>query len=470
MMGANGVTKSIGMGQPVRRVEDAAVSHRPRHLRRRHPACRPKVTPSSYCRRTRMPASAKSMPSAARQAPGVLCVLDRRGRQGRRARRTAAQLHARRHRRTQRPAHAPADPGARQGALRRRSRGDGGRRNARRRRATPPSFSTIDYEPLPAVVNIEDAVEPGAPNGLGRMPRQRVVHAHGRRREGDRGGIREGDASHLAAAREQPPGSERHGTARCPRPIRARRRQLHALHQFAGAARGAHAGRRPSSSACRRPSVRVIAPDVGGGFGVKADAYPEDALVLWAARKCGRPVKWIGTRSDALLGDNHGRDQVVHAELALDAAGQDSGDPRPCAACGRRVHRVCRGRAVALFVALCAGRLRRPARCGLRPRRSSPTRRRSGVYRGAGRPEGIYVAERLMNEAAAQIGLAPDEIRRKNFVAPEPDALCHRHRRGLRQRRVRAADGRMHGARRLEWLPRRGKHSRSATASCAVVR
>ena len=69
-------------------------------------------------------------------------------------------------------------------------------------------------------------------------------------------------------------------------------------------------------------SLRVIAPDVGGGFGVKADAYPEDALVLWAARKCGRPVKWIGSRSEALLGDNHGRDQVVDAELALDGAGK----------------------------------------------------------------------------------------------------------------------------------------------------
>ncbi len=67
---------------------------------------------------------------------------------------------------------------------------------------------------------------------------------------------------------------------------------------------------------------RVIAPDVGGGFGVKADAYPEDALVLWAARHCRRPVRWAATRSDALLGDNHALDQVVRAELALDADGK----------------------------------------------------------------------------------------------------------------------------------------------------
>ncbi len=67
---------------------------------------------------------------------------------------------------------------------------------------------------------------------------------------------------------------------------------------------------------------RVIAPDVGGGFGMKGDAYPEDALVLWASRRCGRPVKWVATRSESLLGDAHGRDQVIHGEMALDEQGQ----------------------------------------------------------------------------------------------------------------------------------------------------
>jgi carbon-monoxide dehydrogenase large subunit len=67
---------------------------------------------------------------------------------------------------------------------------------------------------------------------------------------------------------------------------------------------------------------RVVAPDVGDGFGVKADAYPEDALVLWAARRCGRPVHWVATRADSIAGDNHARDQVVEAELALDASGK----------------------------------------------------------------------------------------------------------------------------------------------------
>ena len=66
---------------------------------------------------------------------------------------------------------------------------------------------------------------------------------------------------------------------------------------------------------------RIIAPDVGGGFRAKADAYPEDALVLWTSRRCGRPVRWVATRANSIA-DNHGRDQVVQAELALDASGK----------------------------------------------------------------------------------------------------------------------------------------------------
>ena len=69
--------------------------------------------------------------------------------------------------------------------------------------------------------------------------------------------------------------------------------------------------------------LRVISPDVGGGFGMKGAVYPEDALVLWASRRCGgRPVKWVSTRSEAFLGDSHGRDQVVTGELALDEHGK----------------------------------------------------------------------------------------------------------------------------------------------------
>ena len=68
---------------------------------------------------------------------------------------------------------------------------------------------------------------------------------------------------------------------------------------------------------------RVISPDVGGGFGMKGDCYPEDVLVLWASRRCGGdPVKWVSTRAEALMSDCHGRDQVISAEMALDESGK----------------------------------------------------------------------------------------------------------------------------------------------------
>ena len=68
--------------------------------------------------------------------------------------------------------------------------------------------------------------------------------------------------------------------------------------------------------------LRVVGPDVGGGFGMKGDVYPEDALVLLAARQCGRPVKWIASRSESFLSDDYGRDQIVEAEMALDGDGR----------------------------------------------------------------------------------------------------------------------------------------------------
>ena len=84
------------------------------------------------------------------------------------------------------------------------------------------------------------------------------------------------------------------------------------------------AGRQLAGQVLKIPEtkLRVISPDVGGGFGMKGSLYPEDGLVLWASRKICRPVKWISTRAEALQGDAHGRDQVVTGEIALDDNGK----------------------------------------------------------------------------------------------------------------------------------------------------
>ena len=165
--------------------------------------------------------------------------------------------------------------------------------------------------------------------------------------------------------------------------------------------------------------LRVITPDVGGGFGMKIYMYSEYPLVLLAARRLGRPVKWMGERADSFLSDTHGRDTVTDGALALDAEGR--------------------------FLAL---RMRTDANMGAYLSTFAPmiptaagTRPLPGVYRfntahvavrgvftnttpvdayrGAGRPETMFVLERLVDEAAHQLGIAPDELRRRNFVAPD---------------------------------------------------
>jgi carbon-monoxide dehydrogenase large subunit len=163
--------------------------------------------------------------------------------------------------------------------------------------------------------------------------------------------------------------------------------------------------------------LRVIAQDVGGGFGMKGDVYPEEALVLWASRRCGRPVKWIQTRSEGLLGDDHGRDQVVRGEMALDEHGKIL---------------AIRAQALHAVGAYVAGASVVPVLYALKliPNayvvpsvhvmtkavftNTAPT----GPYRGAGRPEAVYLTERLLDRAAAVIGIDPVEIRRRNFIAP----------------------------------------------------
>ncbi len=164
--------------------------------------------------------------------------------------------------------------------------------------------------------------------------------------------------------------------------------------------------------------IHVISPDVGGGFGMKADAYPEDGLVLWASRRCGRPVKWIPTRSESIATDNHGRDQRVTAEMALNAQG------------GILAMRVRSLHAFGAYVVSAAvapltfalrfvpGVYDVPAFHGVNQgifTNTSPT----GPYRGAGRPEATFVCERLMDQAAHELGLDPAELRLRNLIRPE---------------------------------------------------
>ena len=163
--------------------------------------------------------------------------------------------------------------------------------------------------------------------------------------------------------------------------------------------------------------IRVISPDVGGGFGMKGTCMPDDALVLWAARRCGRPVKWVSSRSEAMLTDTAGRDQVVYGEMALDENGRILGlRARSLNAVGAYF--------IGPAMVMSAFALRfSPEAYDVQALHVSATGLFTntsplGPYRGAGRPEAAYLAERLIEKAARACGIDPAEIRRRNLIPP----------------------------------------------------
>ncbi|MBM3485187.1 MAG: xanthine dehydrogenase family protein molybdopterin-binding subunit [Alphaproteobacteria bacterium] len=167
----------------------------------------------------------------------------------------------------------------------------------------------------------------------------------------------------------------------------------------------------------RQPETkfRVIARDVGGGFGMKGTFYPEEALVVWAARKVGRPVKWIGERSESLISDTHGRDQRCRGALALDADGRILA-LRTDSAFDIGAYMTTSGGITSVIGTVMMPNVYRIPAMWLRTEgvmtHSSPT----APYRGAGGPEAIYVIEALIDQAAVDLGLDPVEIRRRNFI------------------------------------------------------
>lgn len=162
--------------------------------------------------------------------------------------------------------------------------------------------------------------------------------------------------------------------------------------------------------------VRVITPDVGGAFGMKLFFYSELAATVWASRKLARPIKWIGERSDAFLSDTQGRDHVTKAELAFDADHKILG-MRVQTHANLGAYLSSFGPMIPTMAALkvLPGVYDIPAlhyHCIGVFTNTVPV----DAYRGAGRPEAIYVIERLMDSAAMELGIGPDEIRRKNFI------------------------------------------------------
>ncbi len=268
----------------------------------------------------------------------------------------------------------------------------------------------VEYDPLPPLVDPEAAPRPGAPRLYPEAP-DNVAYEHAWSTGDVEGAFARAHRvlrgrfvnQRLAALPLEPRGC-------------LAQWQAGAL-TFWTSTQGAHKTRSLLAETLAVPehSVRVIAPEVGGGFGVKFGLYDEEVLTAFAARRLGRPVKWIETRSESMVATFHGRGQVHVAELAVAADGaflglrvEGIGDLGahlegftclPPILCGRLV----------------TGAYRIPA-ASYRVRGVFTTKSPTGPYRGAGRPEAAYLIERLVDHAARELGLDPVAIRKKNLV------------------------------------------------------
>jgi carbon-monoxide dehydrogenase large subunit len=274
----------------------------------------------------------------------------------------------------------------------------------------------VDYEMLPAVTSVEDAVKSGAPAVWEECPDNvSFTLAFGNKDVTDAAFAK---ARHTVALRLE--SNRLSANAIEPRAAIGDYNAADDGYTLYATSQNPHGNRSQlAGNVLKIPEtkLRVISPDVGGGFGMKCGGYPEDGLVLWASRRVGRPVKWNSTRSEALLGDTHGRDQVVHGELALDDQGKILGlRVNSMHAVGSHIFG---STMVNIFFAikLAPGVYDVPALHAVGKgvfTNTGPVH----PYRGAGRPEATYLIERLLDRAASVIGIDPVEIRRRNFIPP----------------------------------------------------
>ncbi|RAI03846.1 carbon monoxide dehydrogenase [Acuticoccus sediminis] len=166
--------------------------------------------------------------------------------------------------------------------------------------------------------------------------------------------------------------------------------------------------------------LRVIAPDVGGGFGSKIYIYPEEIACCYAAKRVGRPVKWTADRTEAFMTDAHGRDHVTKAKMAFDADHRITGfKVDTIANLGAYMSLFSSATPTYLYATLLSGQYDIPniyANVKLVYSHTTPV----DAYRGAGRPEATFLVERTMETAARQFGMSPIELRRKNFITQFP--------------------------------------------------
>lgn len=270
----------------------------------------------------------------------------------------------------------------------------------------------IDYEELPAVVGAVRALEPGAAQLHPEAPGNLCAQV-GR---GDEARVRAAFAVAKYVVGVELINNRLICAALEPRVVAANPEPL----TLWSSTQAPHHIRRHVTEELGLPegALRVIAPDVGGGFGTKGKHHPEETLAVWAARRLGRPVRWTASRSESFVSDAQGRDHATTAQLALDSEGNFLAvRVDTIADVGAYVSTFGASIPSAIYSALLAGVYKTPAvyvEVTTAFTNTVPT----DAYRGAGRPEACYVLERLADKAAAALKLDRAEIRRRNLIPP----------------------------------------------------
>ena len=273
---------------------------------------------------------------------------------------------------------------------------------------------TVEYRDLPAVVSASEAVAPGAPLVHDSVPQNTVLDYE----SGNEDLTAKAFAAAARVVKLAVNNSRVVGNPMEPRACLAAYLPAEGLYHLYTCTQGAPIMRNQLSAVLGVPpeKIRVIAEEVGGGFGVRFNLYPEYCAALFAAKELGRPVKWTGTRSEVFLADEQARDVLSHGELALDASGRIVGMRFDMLA-NLGAYLAPTGPFInTIGIVNCLSGVYDVPAAYARIRLALTNTAPMAAYRGAGRPVMSYAIERLVEHAAVELGVDPAQFRRKSLI------------------------------------------------------
>ena len=280
---------------------------------------------------------------------------------------------------------------------------------------------SVDYDVLPSVVNCVDALKAGAPQIHDGAPGNKCYTWA----LGDKAAVDAAFAKAAHVAKVDIVNNRLIPNAIEPRAVNASYNRAEQAYTLYVSNQNPHVERLLMTAfvlGLPETKVRVIAPDVGGGFGSKIYLYAEDVALVWASKQANRSIKWTCERGEAFVSDAHGRDHVTHAELACDKDGKFLAmRVITTANMGAYLSTFASCIPTILYATLLAGQYTTPViYCEVTASFTNTVP--VDAYRGAGRPEATYVVERLVHQAAVDMNIPQDEIRRRNFIRKFPYA------------------------------------------------